>query len=93
MSSSSYDDGHWTPDRQVKVESPTAPCPTVEVVLEGEALEKKRLCGGIYHVVDGMWSAGRQVNVFTIINIDQTNTRCTNKKKVVGFIFWCAHRT
>ena len=61
MTRSLYDDQSWEPDRQIKVESPSAPCPSVEVILEGEALEKKRLCSGIYHIVDGMWSAGRQV--------------------------------
>ena len=61
MSRGLYDDQSWSPDRQIKVESPSAPCPSVEVILEGEALEKKRLCSGIYQIVDGMWSAGRQV--------------------------------
>ena len=61
MSQSPFNDQSWSPDLQIKAESISAPCPSVEVILEGEALEKKRLCSGIYHMVDGMWSAGRQV--------------------------------
>ena len=61
MSRSLYDDGYWDEDRQIKVGTPSAPCTSVEVILVGEALEKKRLCQGIYRVVDNMWSAGRQV--------------------------------
>ena len=61
MRRSPYDDQSWHEDRQIKVETPLVPCLSVEVTLEGEALEKKRLCQGIYRVVNGMWSAGRQV--------------------------------
>ena len=61
MNQSPYNDQSWSPDLEIKAESISAPCPSVEVILEGEALEKKRLCSGIYHIVEGMWSAGRQV--------------------------------
>ena len=61
MGRSPYDDQYWQDDRQIKVETPSVPCLSVEVTLKGEALERKRLCSGIYHIVNETWSAGRQV--------------------------------
>ena len=64
---SSSDGQSWSPERQIQVGTPASPCLSVEVILKGEASEKEHLCKGIYHIVDEVWSAGRQVRSIAIL--------------------------